>query len=171
MANRAPIEGPATTDPIESEDADQGGEHVCDIVKTGNPETVSRRDTGNGEDGGPVNGDTGDADPLLEYLQPHDQLDAATSVELARVPAEEHGQVAVLGRRLPLQLDDVANVLELGFRRTVTFAAEATEDEPGFFLAPDLDEPAGGFGHRPHDEEETDEGHDLERDREAPNEG
>ena len=40
LADGAPVESPATTDPIESEDANQGGEHVGDIVETGNPETT-----------------------------------------------------------------------------------------------------------------------------------
>lgn len=92
-------------------------------------------------------------------------------MELAGAPAEEHGQIAVLARGLPLQLDNVTNVLELGFRRTVTFAAETTEYKSGFFIASDFDEPAWGFGHRPYDEEEEDEGHDLESDWETPDEG
>ena len=92
-------------------------------------------------------------------------------MQLAGIPAEEHGQVAVLARCLALQLDDVADVLELGFRLPVPFATETTQDESGFFLAPDFDEPARGFGHRPYDEEEEDERHDLESDWEAPDEG
>ncbi len=92
-------------------------------------------------------------------------------MELAGAPAKEHGQITVLARGLPLQLNDVADILELSFRRTVTFAAETAEDKPGFFLAPDFDEPARGFGHSPYDEEEEDERHDLESDWEAPDEG
>lgn len=107
----------------------------------------------------------------MENLEPDDELDAATGVELAGAPAEEHGQVAILARGLALQLDDVADILKLGFRCTVPFAAETTEYKPGFFLAPDFDEPARGFRHSPYDEEEEDEGHDLEGDREAPDEG
>ncbi len=63
------------------------------------------------------------------------------------------------------------DILELGFGGTITFAAETTEDEAGLFLAADFDEPAGGFGHGPYDEEEKDEGHDLEGNWEAPDEG
>ena len=130
-----------------------------------------RRDTGDCEDCRPIDGDTGDADPFLEDLEPDDELDTATGVQLAGLPAEEHGQVAVLARSLPLQFDDVADVLKLSFGRTVTFAAETTEYESGFFLAPDFDKPARGFGHSPYDEEEEDEGHDLKSDWEAPDEG
>ena len=129
------------------------------------------RDTGDCEDVGPVDCDTGDADPFLEDLEPDDELNAATGVELAGLPAEEHGQVATLARGLALQLDDVADVLEFSFGRTVTFAAETTEYESGFFLAPDFNKPARGFGHSPYNEKEEDEGHDLESDREAPDEG
>ena len=107
----------------------------------------------------------------MENLEPDDELDAATGVELAGAPAEEHGQVAILARGLALQLDDVVDILKLGFRRTVPFAAETTEYKPSFFLAPDFDEPAGGFGHSPYDKEEEDERHDLEGDGEAPDEG
>ena len=170
LAHGSPIQRPAATDAVEGEDADERGEHVGDVVETGDPETVLGRHAGDGEDGGSVDGDAGDADPFLEDLEPDDELDAAARVQLARLPAEEHGQVAVLRRGLALQLDDVADVLELGFGRAVPFAAEATQDEAGFVLAADLDEPAGRFGHGPDDEEEADEGHDLEGDGEAPDE-
>ena len=80
LADGSPVEGPATTDSIESEDTDEGGEHVCDVVETGYPKTVVRRDAGDCEDGGPVNGDAGDTDPFLENLEPDDQLDPATGV-------------------------------------------------------------------------------------------
>ena len=76
-----------------------------------------------------------------------------------------------MARGLSLQLDDVTDILELSFRRTVTFATEPTKDESGFLLATDFDKPARRFGHSPYDEEEEDKGHDLESDWEAPNEG
>ena len=171
LADGAPVQGPAASDAVESEDADQRREHVGDVVETGDPETVFRRNAGDGEDGGAVDGDAGNADPFLQNLQPNDELDAAAGVELARVPAEEHCQVAALARGLALQLDDVADVLELGLGGAVPFAAEAAEDVAGLFLAADFHEPAGRFGHGPNDEEEEDEGHDLEGDGEAPNEG
>ena len=91
-------------------------------------------------------------------------------MELAGAPAEEHGQVAVLARGLSFELDDVTDVLEFGFCRAITFAAETAKDVSGFFLAAHFDEPARGFGHCPHDEEEENEGHDLESDWEAPDE-
>lgn len=130
-----------------------------------------RRDTSDCEDGRPIDCDTGDADPLLENLEPDDELDAATGVELARAPAEKHGQVAILARGLPLQLDNVADILKFSFRRTVTFTAETAKYESGFFLTPDFDEPSRGLGHSPYDEEEEDEGYDLESNGEAPDEG
>ena len=61
--------------------------------------------------------------------------------------------------------------MELGFSRTIAFTAETTKDKSGFFLPPDFDEPARRFGHSPYDEEEEDEGHDLESDWKAPDEG
>ena len=91
-------------------------------------------------------------------------------MKLAGIPAEEHGEVAVLARGLTLQLDNIANVLELGFSGTVTFASKTTEDVSCFFLASDFDEPSRGFRHSPNDDEEEDEGHDLESDGEAPDE-
>ena len=107
----------------------------------------------------------------MENLKPDDELDAAPGVQLAGIPAEEHGQIAVLARSLALELDNVADVLELGFGGSVPFTAETTEDESSFFLAPNFDEPARGFRHSPHDEKEEDEGHDLESNGEAPDEG
>ena len=92
-------------------------------------------------------------------------------MELAGIPAKEHGEVAVLVRRLPLKLDDVANILEFGFCQTVPFASKTTEDVSCFFLASDFDEPPRGFRHSPDDEEEEDERHNLESDWEAPDEG
>ena len=91
-------------------------------------------------------------------------------MQLARVPAEKHGQVAILGRSLPLQLDNVANILKFGFGRTVTFTAKTAENKSSFLFPPDFDEPARGFGHGPNDDEEEDKGHDLESDGEAPDE-
>ena len=91
-------------------------------------------------------------------------------MQLAGVPAEKHGQVAVLARGLPLQLDNVANILKFGFGRTVAFTTKTTEYKSGFLFPPDFDEPARGFGHGPNDKEEEDEGHDLESDGEAPDE-
>lgn len=61
--------------------------------------------------------------------------------------------------------------MKLGFRRTVPFAPKTAQYEPSFFLAPDFDKPARGFGHRPYDEEEENQRHDLESDWEAPDEG
>ena len=171
LADGAPVESPATAYPIQGKDTNKGGEHVCDIVETGDPESVCRRHPGDREDGGPVDGDTGDADPLLKYLKPHDQLDTTAGVELAGIPAKEHGQVAVLSRRLPFEFDDVANILEFGFCQAVPFASKTTKDVSCFFFASDFDEPPWRFGHSPDDEEEEDEGHDLESDWEAPNEG
>ena len=92
-------------------------------------------------------------------------------MELARAPTEEHGQVAILARGLAFQLDDVADILELSFCRTVTFAAETTKDESSFLLAPHFHEPARRFRHSPYDDKEEDKRHDLESDWEAPNEG
>ena len=91
-------------------------------------------------------------------------------MEFARVPAKEHSKVTVLTRCLPLELDDVANILEFGFCQTVPFASKTSEDVSCFFLASDFDEPSRRFRHSPDDEEEEDEGHDLESDWEAPDE-
>ena len=145
--------------------------HVSDIVDAGKPESIARTDSRNLEDLGPVDGDTGDTDPLLENLQPDDELDAAAGMEFARLETEEHGEVTALTGGLALELDNVADVLELGLGETVVLAAESAEDEAALLLAPDLDEPARGFRHGVDDGEEEEQGHDLEGDGEAPDEG
>lgn len=111
--------------------------------------------------------------PLLHDLQPHHQLDPTARVQLAGSDPKEHVEVVLLPRRLPLQLADVADVLELRLALVGVGAALATqsaEDVAGFVLAAHLDEPARGFGHEEDDAEEEKERHDLEGDGEAPDE-
>ncbi len=91
LADGAPVERPAAANSIESEDADESRQHVCDVIETGNPKTLTWGDAGDCENFGAVDGDAGDADPFLENLQPDDELDAAARVQLAGIPAKEHG--------------------------------------------------------------------------------
>ena len=81
--------------------------------------------------------------PFLKNLEPHDQLNTTSGVKLARVPTEQHGQIARLVRRLALELNNVADVLEFGFGETVSFATKAAKDVPALFLTPDLYQPTG----------------------------
>ena len=109
----APVEGPAATNSVESEDADQGSEHVDNVVETGDPLDGGVGDTSSTEDGGSEDGDTGDTDPFLHNLKPDNELDTTTGVELARPDTEEHVDVGLACGRLSLKLSDVADVLEL----------------------------------------------------------
>lgn len=49
LSNRAPVEGPSAPDAIDGVDADQGGEHVEDVVETGNPLCLTGTKAGNME--------------------------------------------------------------------------------------------------------------------------
>ena len=134
--------------------------------------SILGRDTGDGENGGAVNGDTSDTNPLLENLQPDDQLHTATSVELARFPAEEHSQIAGLAGGLALELDDIADILEFCFCQTVcVLSTESAKDPATLLFTADLDEPTRGLGHGPDDDKKEYERDDLEGNRESPNEG
>lgn len=170
----APVERPATADAVEGEDADEGGEHVEDIIEAGDPLHVAVRDTGDGEDGGRVDGYARDTDPFLHDLQPDDELDPPAGVQLTGVDAEEHVDVGVPPGALTLEQDSVPDILEFSLGFTFIgagFAAETAEDVAGFFFAANFAEPAGGFGEGPADGEEEEEGDDLEGDGEAPDEG
>jgi len=123
----APVEGPATADFVEGEDADEGGEHVGDGVETGDPLDLTVADTGCAEDGGSVDGDTGDTNPFLHDLEPDDKLDTATGVKFAGADTEEHGEVGLCLGGLAFELGNVADVLELGFGLAHVFAGFATE--------------------------------------------
>ncbi len=148
--------------------------HVSDVVDTADPETIRGADSGNAKDLRAVDGDTCDANPLLQNLEPDDELDAAAGVQLAGADAEEHVDVALLVGGLVLEVADGDDVLELGLGRLAVLAlvaTQATEDEAGLFLTASLDEPAGRLGHDPDEAEEQHEGQDLEGDGEAPDEG
>lgn len=121
-----------------------------------------------------VDGDARDTNPLLQDLEPDDELHAAASMQLAGADAEEHLDVPLLLGSVVLEVLDADDVLELGLGGGAVLAlgaAEALEDEARLVLAADLDEPAGGLGHEPDDDEEDDEREDLEGDGEAPDEG
>ncbi|KAK8915059.1 hypothetical protein VCV18_010602 [Metarhizium anisopliae] len=114
-----------------------------------------------------AHGDAGNANPLLQNLQPNDELYATASVQLAGSDAEEHMQIALLVGCLFLQITDLC----LGLFALLALAASQTlQDETGLVLATNLDEPAGRFGHEPNDDEEQNKGYDLERHRKPPDE-
>ncbi len=144
--------------------------HVCDIVEPGNPQALRRGDTGDPKDCRTVDGNTRNPNPLLKNLQPDDQLNTASGVEFPRFPAEEHSKITILLRRLTLELNNVANILEFGLGETIVFATQTTEYISSFFFAADFDEPTGRLGHKIDDAEEEYERYDLECDGEAPDE-
>lgn len=171
LDDRAPVEGPATADSVECEDADEGGHHVGDGVETGDPLDLTVADTGCAEDGGSVDGDTGDTDPFLHDLEPNDELNTATGVEFAGADAKEHGEVGLCAGGLAFELGDVADILEFGFGLAhilAGFATEATEDVACLFLATNLGEPTGRLGEEPHNGEQEEKGNNLESNRESP---
>ena len=71
-------------------------------------------------------------------------------------------------RRLSLELNNVADVLELGFGKAVAFTTESAQDVTTLLFAANLDEPAGGFRHAEDDDGKEEQGHDLEGDGETP---
>lgn len=51
LSNRAPIQCPTSSNPVNGEDADERGEHVEDVVQTRDPESFRWTETGDVEDG------------------------------------------------------------------------------------------------------------------------
>lgn len=64
--------------------------HVGDCVQTRDPLDILVADTGGTEDGWGIDSYTSDANPLLHYLEPDDELDTTTNVEFARTSTGEH---------------------------------------------------------------------------------
>ena len=54
--------------------------HVGDIVQARNPQLIFCGHTGDGEDGGAIDSDTSNANPLLQNLEPDDQVDTTTGM-------------------------------------------------------------------------------------------
>lgn len=173
LDNRAPVESPATANAIEGEDTDKCGKHVGDGIKTGDPGNILVGDTSSAEDGGSVDSDTSNTDPLLHDLKPDNELNATTSVELARAETEKHSDVGLARGSLAFELADVADILEFSFGLTkilAGFTTKPTQDVASFLLTTDLCEPTWGFGEHPHNGEEKEKRNDLECNGEAPDE-
>lgn len=78
-------------------------------------------------------------------------------MQLPLLQPQQHTHIRRLLAILLLQPADILDILELGLGETFVvagFAAQTAEDETGFGVAADFDEPAGGFGHPPDDGEE-----------------
>ena len=168
-----PVESPATTDTIKSEDTDECGECVGDVVQSRDPLGGFVRDTGNTENGRGVDGDTGNTDPFLEDLEPDDELNTTSCVELARANTEEHADVRVRAGRLTLKLGDVADILKFGFGLAhvgAGLATKTTQDVAGFFFTANLGEPTWRLGEEPDNAEEDKKRQDLEGNGESPDE-
>ena len=96
LNDRAPVQGPATTDPVQSEDANESSHlrmistypgnrhkatyHVGNGVQPRDPLHLAVRDTSGTEDGRSEDSHTGDTDPLLHDLKPDNELYTAASV-------------------------------------------------------------------------------------------
>ena len=174
LNDRAPVQGPATTDSVKREYTDQGGQHVSDVVKTGDPLNRFIGNASSVEDGGGEDGDTSDTNPLLHDLKPDDELDTAAGVELARADTEEHVVIRLRYSRLALKLSDVADILELSLglaQVLTTLATKTSEYVASFLLAADFDQPSRGFGEEPDNTDKDEEEEDLEGNREPPSEG
>lgn len=121
-----------------------------------------------------VDGHASYAYPFLHDLQPNDQLDTTTNVEVARAYTKKHSKVGLGLGHFPLQFGDVPDVLELCFglaKILASFPTKAAKDVTRFVLAAHLHEPTWGLGEDPNDSQEEDEWEDLERNWEAPDEG
>ncbi len=142
LAGGAPVQGPAATDAIEGVDTDEGGEHVEDIVEATDPLALNSVEAGDAEDGGRVDGDTGDADPLLQDLQPNDELHTSACMQVSRADAEQHVNIRVLLRLLGLEFYDLADVLVLSFSTRAVSShgpPQPPQDVPGLLVTPLLD--------------------------------
>ncbi|KAL8997983.1 MAG: hypothetical protein Q9188_006201, partial [Gyalolechia gomerana] len=180
----APVQAYATSESVEGEDGDEGGKlgkflvrgrkmqrsrtnHVEYIVDTGDP-------------AGLKDGVSRLAENIVCDLEPHNELHTTSDVEVARSTSTEllghgipeHMEVAVEFARLPLQLCNIANILEFGFGETILiFTAETSKNVASFRFSADLDKPPGRFGEEPDNCEEEEQREDLECDGEPPNKG
>lgn len=92
-------------------------------------------------------------------------------MQLSRPNPEEHLPIAVDVRRFAFELDDVDDILELGFRDSIVFTTQSTEDVASFFFPTHLDEPSGTLAAEEGGGQEAEERNDLESDRETPDKG
>lgn len=173
LDNRAPVESPATTDPVKCEHTDEGSEHVGDGVEARDPLDGRVGNAGSAEDGGSEDGDTSDTDPFLHDLKPDNELDPTASMKLAGPNTEEHVEIRLRSSRLALKLSNIPDVLKLSLRFTEILAALASktsENVASFLLAANLDQPTGRLGKEPYDGQEDKQEEDLEGDGESPGE-
>lgn len=174
MAGGTPVQGPPTAYSVQRIHADERGEHIEDVVQAADPLALDRVEPGDAEDGGGVNGNTGDADPLLQDLQPDHELHTAAGVELSRADSKQHVNVGVLLGLLGLERDDLPDVLVLGLgARGIGPGgpSQPLQDIPGFLVAPYFDKPSGRLGEEPDARQQDEEWDDLESDREPPPDG
>ena len=174
LDNGAPVESPSPANPVESEDADECGHHVCDGVETRNPLRVSVGDTSSTENGRSENCDTSDTNPLLHDLKPDDKLHTTAGVKFAGSDTEEHVEIRLPRGRLALKLSDVADILKFSLSSAeilTALASKTSEDVAGFLLPADFDQPTGGFREEPYDGQEYKQKEYLEGDGESPGEG
>jgi len=119
--------------------------HVCDIVKTRDPQTILGRDPSDTEDNGAIKRDASNADPLLQNLQPHDQVNTTSCMEFPGSNTSKHGPIALLARCFALEFNDVANILEFSLcfaHIFADFSSKSTEDVAPLIFTTNLDEPA-----------------------------
>ena len=189
MNDRAPVQGPATTDPVQGENANEschlhiintysgnrhkGTYHVGNGVQPRDPLHLVVRDTSGTEDGRSEDSHTGDTDPLLHDLKPDNELYTAASVEFARADTEKHSNVRLAFGGLAFELCDVANILEFGLSFANIFtglASKTAKNIASLVFAANLDEPTGGLGEEPADCKEEQQRGNLECNRESPGE-
>lgn len=116
----SPIERPTTSDSIERKHTDERGKHVKDVVETRDPLCLVRVESREAEDGGCVDGDTGDTDPFLDDLEPDDELNTSTDVQFAATTSGQHRQVARGNDVLLFHLGNGLDLAQFGFR-TLSF--------------------------------------------------
>jgi hypothetical protein len=147
LADGAPPQRPTTTDPIQRKDANEGREGIKDVVQTADPLALVRVEAGDAEDGRRVDSDAGNSHPLLQDLEPDNQLHAPGRVQVSRADAEEHVEVRGVVGLLGLHADDVADleVFFVGPGELVARGrpAQAAEDESRLLVPAGFDEVPG----------------------------
>lgn len=190
LAHRAPVQCPPTADTVKCEDADEGREHVEDIIKPRNPLRLFGIKACNAENSRRIypsvskpetelkyrltNRYPSNPNPLLHHLQPNHQLHPPSRMQIPRPLPRQHRPIRRPIPRLLLQIRHIPNILKLrlGLHLILTLITpQSREDKPCFLFPSDFHEPPWRFREPPDGGEEEEERDDLEGDGETPADG